>query len=231
MIQSVRKAAYFGDPPEMFYTNASESINNVLKLKVDRRSQSLMKFVDHAQELVSVYEKNIERAFEQRGEWRLLNRDVYANESNIKNALRQVKESLCTLSSFLGGTENLTVEFCSDTAELEPCTSDLDEKKELTMPYNVLLESGCKIHIDTLKGIWQKASSLVPDTSLVAAVPGSSSSTYNHMVASSSSGCPHLVTTPVKNLLVSLNVIQNVPWTPHTRFVHILLPQQRLLES
>jgi len=68
MIQSVRKAAHLGDPPEKFYTNASESINNVLKLKVDRKSQSLMEFVDHAQELVSVYEKNIERAFEQRGE-------------------------------------------------------------------------------------------------------------------------------------------------------------------
>jgi len=97
MIQSVRKAAYFGDPPEMFYTNASESINNVLKLKVDRRSQSLVEFVDHAQELVSVYEKNIERAFEQRGEWRLLNRDVYANESNIKNAKSRKVYALCLL--------------------------------------------------------------------------------------------------------------------------------------
>ena len=81
--------------------------------------------------------------------------------------------------------------------EPEPCSSGLSEKKELTVLYNVL-ESGCKIHEDTLKGIWQKASSLVANTSLVATVPGNSSSTYNHMLASSSSNCPHLVTTPLK---------------------------------
>ena len=54
MIQSVRKEAQLGDPPEKFYTNASESINNVLKLKVDRKPQTLMDFVGHAQELVDV---------------------------------------------------------------------------------------------------------------------------------------------------------------------------------
>ena len=53
MIQSVRKEAQLGDPPEKFYNNASECINNVLKLKVDRKSQSLPEFVDHTQELVS----------------------------------------------------------------------------------------------------------------------------------------------------------------------------------
>ena len=57
MIQNVRKDAKLGDPPEKFFTNSSESINNVLKLKVDRKSQSLNQFVDHAQELVTIYEK------------------------------------------------------------------------------------------------------------------------------------------------------------------------------
>jgi len=33
MIQSVRKNAKLDDPPEKFFTNASESIHNVLKLK------------------------------------------------------------------------------------------------------------------------------------------------------------------------------------------------------
>ena len=95
MIQSVRKEAKLaGDPPEKFYTNASECINNVLKLKVDRKLQSLTEFVDHAQELVSVYEKNIERAFSQRGDWRLLNRAVYANESKSKSVLKKNKGRL-----------------------------------------------------------------------------------------------------------------------------------------
>ena len=34
MVQSIRKTAHLGEPPEKFYMNASESIYNVLKLKV-----------------------------------------------------------------------------------------------------------------------------------------------------------------------------------------------------
>ena len=112
------------------------------------------------------------------------------------SAIKEIKEGLCSLSLFLGSTESLSVENCSTSRtgeEPEPCTSGLSEKKELTVSYNVLLESGCKIHEDTLKGIWQKASSLVANTSLVVAVPGNSSLTYNRMVASNSSNCPHLV--------------------------------------
>ena len=54
MIQNIRKEALLGDPPERFYMNASECINIVLKLKVDRKSRSLIEFVDHAQELVLI---------------------------------------------------------------------------------------------------------------------------------------------------------------------------------
>ena len=57
---------------------------------------------------------------------------------------------------------------------------------------------GCKIHKDTLKAIWQKASSLVADTTLIAAVPGGANLSYDRMVASTSSNCPHLVSTPAK---------------------------------
>ena len=35
MIHSVRAAAGLGNPPEKFYNNASESINNVLKSKTE----------------------------------------------------------------------------------------------------------------------------------------------------------------------------------------------------
>ena len=56
MIQSVRVAAQLGSPPEKFYTNASKSMN-VLKLKTDRKTQSLTEFVYHVYDLVSVYEK------------------------------------------------------------------------------------------------------------------------------------------------------------------------------
>ena len=51
MIQSVKSGAKLGEPPVKFYTNASESINNVLKIKIDRTSQSLTEFLDHMEQL------------------------------------------------------------------------------------------------------------------------------------------------------------------------------------
>ena len=91
-----------GDPPDKlnFFTNASECINNVLKAKVDRKAQSLSQFVDHAQELGTTYEKNIDRAFSHRGDWCLLNLPKFENESKCRKALKEVKESLCSLSVF-----------------------------------------------------------------------------------------------------------------------------------
>lgn len=60
MIRSVRLAAILGDPPERFYTNASESTNNILKQKVDRKSQTLPDFVNHLEELARAHENSIE---------------------------------------------------------------------------------------------------------------------------------------------------------------------------
>ena len=67
MIQSVMLAALLGDPPERLYTNASESTNNILKEKVDRRSQSLPDFVTHLEELVRAHEKSIKQAVYRKG--------------------------------------------------------------------------------------------------------------------------------------------------------------------
>ena len=61
---------------------------------------------------------------------------MYANKSKGRSAIKEIKEGLCSLSSFLGSTESLSVENCFTSRtgeEPEPCTSGLSEKKELTM--------------------------------------------------------------------------------------------------
>ena len=203
MIQSVRKAAQLGDPPEKFYTNASESTNNVLKIKVDRKQQSLPDFVNHAKDLVGTYEKNIERAFYQRGDWRLA--DTISSLLPQKNRLAQVLNATTSLSDLLSA------------ASLAPSTSGTDAQSNaasllkpvdvvpgqsttgnLSIAPQVLIEaSGINIHEDTLRSIWSKAEMLVKGASLVVPVPGSKSR-YDRMVASSANDCPHHVTTPIK---------------------------------
>ena len=59
MIKSVRVAAQLGNLPQKFFTNVSELTNNVLKLKVERKPQSLPAFVNHVQKLDSAQVKNI----------------------------------------------------------------------------------------------------------------------------------------------------------------------------
>ncbi len=196
MIQSVRKAAQLeGDPPEKFYTNASESTNNILKLKVDRKPQSLPAFTDHALELASSCEKNIERAFFRRGDWRFAKTFSHLedigetwSQKQQKSLVKRILEASCSLSSLIQEANS------SGGAPSQPSSSG---GGNLSQSYTVLLEGGSNIHEDTLRGIWTKARSLVSDQTLMAPVPGCKS-TYHRMVASKTGDCPHMVTTPAK---------------------------------
>ena len=104
MLQSVRIAAQLGKPPERFYTNASESTNNVLKLKVDRKPSSLPDFVSHVQEYASIHERNIQQAFFRRGDWQFaepfsLFEDVSQkwNQKKHNSLVKKVIDASCSL--------------------------------------------------------------------------------------------------------------------------------------
>ena len=51
MLRPVREDAGLGCPPEAFYTNASESVNNVIKRKVDYKRSDLPQFILKLKEL------------------------------------------------------------------------------------------------------------------------------------------------------------------------------------
>ena len=51
MIRSVREEAELGCPPDVFYTNASECINNVIKVKVQYKRSELPHFIKKMYEL------------------------------------------------------------------------------------------------------------------------------------------------------------------------------------
>ena len=71
MLQSTRKEAGLGDPPEHFTTNASESMNAVLKNKVDYKKSELPEFLDKLKEVINEQEREFERAVINRGKYRL----------------------------------------------------------------------------------------------------------------------------------------------------------------
>jgi len=52
MLRSVREECGLGCPPDIFTTNASESVNAILKRKVDYKKNELPVFIDKVKELV-----------------------------------------------------------------------------------------------------------------------------------------------------------------------------------
>jgi len=68
-IRPVREEAGLGNPPEMFTTNASESLNAVIKSKVDYQKNELNKFIEKMRCLVDDQQKEVERAVCRRGKY------------------------------------------------------------------------------------------------------------------------------------------------------------------
>ena len=62
MLHSIREDCGLGNPPFTFSTNSSESINALLKHKVDYQKQQLPIFIEKVQELVAEQKQEVERA-------------------------------------------------------------------------------------------------------------------------------------------------------------------------
>ena len=60
MLHPIREEAGLGSPPEAFYTNASESMNNVIKVKVDYKRSELPHFIDKLCALCEEQEREVE---------------------------------------------------------------------------------------------------------------------------------------------------------------------------
>ena len=72
MLRPVREKAGLGHPPSAFTTNASESINALLKNKVEYRRNELPMFLDKLKEAIDEQERELERAVISRGKYRFL---------------------------------------------------------------------------------------------------------------------------------------------------------------
>ena len=69
MLRPVREEAGLGSPAEAFYTNASESINSVIKAKVQYKRNELSHFISKLNELAEEQEREVEKAVIGRGKY------------------------------------------------------------------------------------------------------------------------------------------------------------------
>ena len=71
MLKSVRQRCGLGSPPVAFTTNASESVNAILKKKVDYKHSELPQFLHHLKALIDEQEREIQKAVVDRGKYAL----------------------------------------------------------------------------------------------------------------------------------------------------------------
>ena len=71
MLKPVRTKAGLGSQPLQFTTNASESMNAVLKRKVDYKKSELPEFLDELRKVIDEQEHELERAVINKGKYQL----------------------------------------------------------------------------------------------------------------------------------------------------------------
>ena len=212
MLKSTRRSAGLGDPPTHFTTNASESMNAVLKNKVDYKKSELPVFVDKLQSVIDEQERELERAVIDRGKYKLCEQfkklEVKEEDWFMKMTLAQRKRHVQRVVLLSHDFKNTAPRSSSLSAVAEnvidsnkpTCSRYLfpekhsSESTNKALSVDVLQFSGSVLIPKTvLDAIWVKACDLLNDTNAMCTVPGRENS-KDRMVKSNSGPRPHIVT-------------------------------------
>ena len=170
----------------MFTTNASESINAVLKRKVCFKESQLPDFIRLAKELVNEQREEVVRALSGRGRYRLLAQYQHLAVSVQEWTTMRPDQRQRLMKSFeQAALSAASTEGVSQVAGQTTVSSG-----------NVLCVTAAEcgittIPLITLEGIWNKANSLLSAENAITVAPGNDQKA--RMVLSSSSPMPHLV--------------------------------------
>ena len=164
MLRSVRESAGLGLPPSTFTTNASESINAMLKRKVNYKESEWPQFCSEVQQLVKQQQEEVIRALSGRGQYRLLSQySHYSVSASVWGKMRP--EQRCELVNKFGKAASAGMEQAGVVAG--PSSSS----KQLSVSAS---SSGIdKISLSTLEHMWTKAEDLINGDNLITTAPGS----------------------------------------------------------
>lgn len=154
MIRPVRIRAGLGDPPKSFYTNSSESLNDILKHWQDRKSAGLYDFVNSMSLLVNEQRNQFARA--------------YANASKIL-AVREPFQSVLLACNYFKMTKPDRLKFIRDCerSSMRALQHDdgnpVDVQTLLSVPSSELAK---KIAPSTAENIWRIAATIHKDDAM-----------------------------------------------------------------
>ena len=170
MRRDLREAAGLGFPPTIFTTNASKSVNAVLKKKVDYKQHQWPKFNDHLKQVVEGQRDEVIRCLSGRGQYRLCPQYSHLSTSILewsKMRPEQRKNIISDLDSSLLRPDR------TDKVEGSAVSQDTQSSKTSPSYLSVDAEdSGIEtLPLVTLQGMWEKASKLLTMDNGITAAP------------------------------------------------------------
>ena len=187
MLRPVREDAGLGSPPQAFYTNASESINNVIKRKVNYKRNDLPHFIQKLKELAQEQDREVERAIIGRGKYCFsreyehlqIDESKWCSRMSRQQKEKHIKKVMCTPVTKAPATAAY-----SFNSQPQSCESLSAELHCLSIPLNMPHPA--------LEGIGRKAAELLATDGAIVPAPGHSPD--SRMVLSRTGKRPHLVT-------------------------------------
>ena len=201
MLRPIREECGLGCPPDIFTTNASESINAILKRKVNYKRNELPDFIGEMKELIEEQQQEVERAIIGRGKYQFRKEyhflEIQEGKWFIMNQVQRRKHIASVHSAVLsdasGSSVQLALPTCSPISPpaLSQCEQATTDKSELSVDIDNALQL-VNVPYKCLEGIWGKAKDLINTENAIVPAPGQDPTA--RMVLSYSGQMPHLVT-------------------------------------
>ena len=170
MLYPVRVECGLGCPPDIFTTNASESVNAVLKRKLDYKQSELPQFIDKVKEVIAEQQREVERAIINRGKYRFREQYKYLEISEMKWFAMNSEQR----KKHLQQLQNVQVSDSFNTSSF-PSKSTSQECTPQTPPLSMSVEDASEqvnIPLNCLEGVWAKANELVNTSNAIVPAPG-----------------------------------------------------------
>ena len=196
MRKDVREAAGLGCPPGIFTTNASESVNAMMKRKVDYKESEWPAFNQEVKQLAKQQREEVIRSLSNRGQYRLLPKYSHFSVPAATWAKMRPQQRCNIVEQFDKATLKSRHSLPSTrtvTAPVPGTSHALDDMQSTTTRLSVSAEDSgvTKLTLTTLQQMWEKAEELLSTHNAITPAPGSDSRAK--MVMSYSSSMPHLV--------------------------------------
>ena len=193
MMKPVREEAGLGSPPEPFTTNASETVNSIIKSHVSYKPSQLMELTEKLREAIDEQEREVERAVIGRGKFRFKEEYQHLQVAETRWFKMKPEQRQAHLRKVATASVNTsTSDISDDVTETGGDSSLTKDVSPLSLSLDVSsVSEGIAVPLPCLQGIWNKATELLNTPRAVTSAPGHPEEAK--MVMSSSGQRPHLV--------------------------------------